>query len=69
MMKLKPNKMLNGIVYRYNKDREFNKIQQDHIKGLVDVYAPLAELNGASIAQVWREAFNRRINVKSTRNR
>lgn len=69
MMKLKPNKMLNGIVYRYNKDREFNKIQQDHIKGTVDVYASLAELNGASIAQVWREAFNRRINVKSTRNR
>jgi hypothetical protein len=66
--KTKPSKILNGKEYKLNQGRKFNAIQEAHIKGELDVHAPIEEL-GMSIAQHWREDFRRRLHVKSTRNR
>lgn len=72
-MELKPNKMLNGIVYRYGDLYDsWNKFQQSHYDGTgVDVYAPVQQEKGdpmPPLAQQWKEDYNKRY-VKRTRNR
>lgn len=60
LLKLKPNKMLNGKVYPYG--QFCNNIQKDHYKGVVDVYAPIVRNNieYPSIAAQWKNDANRR---------
>ena len=63
-MNIKPNKILNGKHWRYGDLYDtWNKFQQDHFDGKLDVYAPVVDENGntlPSLAQQWKDSFNRR---------
>lgn len=63
MMKIKPNKMLNGKQYRYGDLYDsYNCFQQAHFDGTFDVYAPIIQGDSSlpSLAQQWREDYKRR---------
>lgn len=65
---------LNGKHYRWGDLYDsWNSLQQSHFDGTgVDVYKPIKQENGKplpSLADQWREDYNRRFNGKSTGNR
>lgn len=64
MMELKPNKMLNGISYRYGDLYDsWNQVQKDHYDGKIDVYSP--RINAPSIADAWKEDARRRFGKRN----
>lgn len=60
----KPNKKLNGKSWRYGDLYDsWNKLQQQHFDGIIDVYAMLEQEKGEpmpSLAQQWRDDYRRR---------